>query len=65
MESFIKETPGELDQIAIDENETFLSQNFSESDNRNFRDGDTESSEILQLENKNLEKIKTRNYTNV
>ena len=40
----LKRLPGELDQIAIDENETFLRQNFSESDNRNFRDGDTESS---------------------
>ncbi len=36
--------PGELNQVAIDEEETFLRQNFSESDNRNFRDGDTESS---------------------
>jgi gliding motility-associated lipoprotein GldJ len=40
----LKRLPGELDQVAIDENETFLRQNFSESDNRNFRDGDTESS---------------------
>ena len=36
--------PGELDQIAIDEEETFLRGNFSESDNINFRDGDIESS---------------------
>ena len=40
----LKRLPGELEEIAIDENETFLRQNFSESDNRNFRDGDTESS---------------------
>jgi len=40
----LKRLPGELDEVAIDENETFLRQNFSESDNRNFRDGDTESS---------------------
>ena len=32
-----------MDQVAIDEEETFLRQNFSESDNRNFRDGDRES----------------------
>ena len=39
----LKRLPGELQQVAIDENETFLRENFSESDNRNFRDGDTES----------------------
>jgi len=39
----LKKLPGELDQVAIDEEETFLRQNFSQSDNRNFRDGDKES----------------------
>ena len=39
----LKKLPGQLDQVAIDEEETFLRQNFSESDNRNFRDGDRES----------------------
>ena len=39
----LKKLPGELDQAAIDEEETFLRQNFSQSDNRNFRDGDKES----------------------
>jgi len=40
----LKKLPGQLDQVAIDEEETFLRQNFYESDNRNFRDGDRESS---------------------
>jgi gliding motility-associated lipoprotein GldJ len=40
----LKRMPGELNQVAIDEEETFLRQNFSESDNRNYRDGDIESS---------------------
>ncbi|MEK9614456.1 MAG: gliding motility lipoprotein GldJ, partial [Flavobacteriaceae bacterium] len=40
----LKRLPGELDQVAIDEEDTFLRQNFYESDNRNFRDGDIESS---------------------
>ena len=40
----LKRMPGELDQVAIDEEETFLRGNFSESDNINFRDGDIESS---------------------
>jgi len=39
----LKRLPGQLEKIAIDEEETFLRQNFSESDNRNFRDGDIES----------------------
>jgi len=40
----LKRLPGQLDQIPIDEEETFLRQNFTESDNRNYRDGDIESS---------------------
>jgi len=39
----LKRLPGDLDQVAIDEEETFLRQNFYESDNKNFRDGDIES----------------------
>jgi gliding motility-associated lipoprotein GldJ len=40
----LKRLPGQLDQMPIDEEETFLRQNFTESDNRNYRDGDIESS---------------------
>lgn len=36
--------PGEILQVPVDENETFLRANFDESDNRNFRDGDVNSS---------------------
>ncbi|MCB0466250.1 MAG: gliding motility lipoprotein GldJ [Aequorivita sp.] len=36
--------PGEILQVPVDENETYLRTNFSESDNRNFRDGDKRSS---------------------
>lgn len=43
----LKRLPGDLDKIPIDEEETFLRQNFSESDNRNFRDGDKESSRLF------------------
>ena len=39
----LKRIPGQLKQVPIDEEETFLRQNFTESDNRNFRDGDIES----------------------
>ena len=40
---YLKKIPGNIVEEAIDEEETFLRQNFSESDNRNFRDGDRES----------------------
>jgi gliding motility-associated lipoprotein GldJ len=43
----LKRLPGDLDKIPIDEEETFLRQNFSESDNRNFRDGDKESTRLF------------------
>ena len=39
-----RDLPGELARIAIDEEETYLRTNFSQSDNRNFRDGDKRSS---------------------
>ena len=39
----LKRLPGELEKVPIDDEETFLRQNFPESDNRNYRDGDKES----------------------
>ena len=35
--------PGEIAQVPVDENETYLRTQFSQSDNRNFRDGDSRS----------------------
>jgi gliding motility-associated lipoprotein GldJ len=43
----LKRLPGDLGKVPIDEEETFLRQNFSESDNRNFRDGDKESTRLF------------------
>ena len=36
--------PGEIVQVPVDEEETYLRTNFDRSDNRNFRDGDKKSS---------------------
>ena len=36
--------PGEIAQVPVDENETYLRQNFSKSDNINYRDRDKQSS---------------------
>lgn len=38
-----RDLPGELATIPIDENDVYLRQNFNRSDNRNYRDGDTQS----------------------
>lgn len=40
--------PGEIVQVAVDENETYLRSNFDVSDNINFRDGDKKSSRYFE-----------------
>jgi len=39
-----RDLPGEIATQPVDENETYLRTNFDRSDNRNFRDGDIQSS---------------------
>lgn len=39
-----KTLPGEIEKTALDQNDTYLRSNFSESDNRGYRDGDLASS---------------------
>jgi gliding motility-associated lipoprotein GldJ len=43
----LKRIPGQLEQQEVDE-ETFLRQNFTQSDNRNYRDGDVSSSRLFE-----------------
>jgi gliding motility-associated lipoprotein GldJ len=40
--------PGEILQVPVDENETYLRTNFSTSDNRDYRDGDKPSTRYYQ-----------------
>jgi len=40
--------PGEVKKISVDDNETYLRNNFDRSDNRNFRDGDKRSSRYFE-----------------
>ena len=40
--------PGEIYQVPVDENETYLRTNFSKSDHINYRDGDKKSSRYYQ-----------------
>lgn len=43
--------PGEILQVPVDENETYLRTQFSDSDNRNYRDGDRRSTRNFQAFN--------------
>ncbi len=40
--------PGEIYQVPVDENETYLRTNFSDADNRDYRDGDKKSTRYYQ-----------------
>jgi len=44
----LKRIPGQLKKEAVGEEETFLRQNFTQSDNRNYRDGDFGSSRLYR-----------------
>jgi gliding motility-associated lipoprotein GldJ len=41
--------PGQIAQVPVDENETYLRQNFDKSDNRNYRDGDKQSTRYFNF----------------
>jgi gliding motility-associated lipoprotein GldJ len=41
--------PGQISQIPVDQNETYLRTNFSTSDNRNYRDGDKQSTRYFDF----------------
>ena len=41
--------PGQIAQVPVDENETFLRTQFSTSDNRNYRDGDRQSTRFFKF----------------
>ena len=41
--------PGQIQQVPVDEKETYLRQNFDKSDNINYRDGDKQSSKYFNF----------------
>jgi len=41
--------PGEIAQVPVDEKETYLRTNFDKSDNRNYRDGDKQSTRYFDF----------------
>lgn len=58
-----RDLPGEIAQVPVDENDTYLRTNFDRSDNRNFRDGDLQSSRYYS-ENFETETEETRKMYN-
>ncbi len=54
--------PGEIYQIPVDDNETYLRTNFSKSDNRNYRDGDKKSTRYFQSFSDDEDEDKTNVY---
>ena len=49
--------PGEILQVPVNEDETYLRTNFDTSDNRNFRDGDKRSSRYFESFNDDEENV--------
>ncbi len=43
--------PGQIAQVPVDDKDTYLRQNFSTSDNRNYRDGDKQSTRFYKFAN--------------
>ena len=41
--------PGQIAQVPVDEKETYLRQNFSQSNNKNYRDGDKQSTRYFKF----------------
>ena len=41
--------PGQIAQVPVDEQETYLRQNFDRADNKNYRDGDKQSSRYFKF----------------
>ena len=50
--------PGSIAQVPVDDNETYLRQNFSTSDNKNYRDGDRQSTRYFDFGSSEEEKEK-------
>jgi gliding motility-associated lipoprotein GldJ len=50
-----RDLPGEILQVPVDEDETYLRTQFSTSDNRNFRDGDRRSTRYFESFNEDVD----------
>ncbi len=52
--------PGEIARVPVDEKETYLRQNFDKSDNRNYRDGDKQSTRYFDFGSSEDDDAKTK-----
>ena len=52
--------PGQLAQVPVDEKETYLRQNFDKSDERNYRDGDKQSTRYFDFGSSEEEDAKNK-----
>jgi gliding motility-associated lipoprotein GldJ len=52
--------PGQLAQVPVDEKETYLRQNFDKSDERNYRDGDKQSTRYFDFGSSEEEDAKSK-----
>ncbi len=52
--------PGQLAQVPVDEKETYLRQNFDKSDEKNYRDGDKQSTRYFDFGSSEEEDSKTK-----
>jgi len=59
-----RQLPGELAQVKVDDNETYLRANFDKSDEINFRDGDKKSSRYFEDFNDDEEEGVEKSFTN-
>ena len=62
----VRSFPGQIAQVPVDENETYLRQNFDKSNNINYRDGDKQSSKYYNFgdSESNTEKGDAKNMYN-
>jgi gliding motility-associated lipoprotein GldJ len=54
--------PGQIAQVPVDKNETYLRQNFDKSDNLNYRDGDQQSSKEYKFGSSESTKVQKNMY---
>ena len=52
--------PGQITQVPVDEKETYLRQNFDKSDERNYRDGDKQSTRYFDFGSSEEEDAKSK-----
>lgn len=55
----VRSFPGQIAQVPVDENETYLRQNFDKSNNINYRDGDKQSSKYYNFGESESDKAKS------